>query len=179
MERSLRWLLAGGVAILVLAVGMLVNLWVTGGAPGGQYRGAPGMMQGPWGDQQAAGPMAAMHMGMRGSMHGGGGAEQLPEAPTRPDGLQVEAVLSLQEWRIEPGELAFAPGTQLVLTVRNDGIYPHNFAIPDLGVRLVNLAPGGSRVVRVNLDQPGDFLFLCDIPGHEQLGQRGRLAVSR
>lgn len=99
------------------------------------------------------------------------------------DGLLVSLTMgesfktSIQEWKISPATLTVESGKRLVLTVRNDGTIPHNFAVPGLGVRLIGLAPGDTRQVELNADQPGTYQFLCDIGGHAEAGQRGTLTI--
>lgn len=170
LKRRLLW---AGIGATALAIGMFVSGGfansarpLTNGLRGPMLAG--GMMSGGWGS------MAAMH----GSMMGGGGTEQVPNTPPASDAERVEKVLTIKEWAITPADFQVEKGKHLVLTIRNDGAVPHNFAIPKLGVRLINIAPGSNRIVELNLDQAGTFNYLCDLPGHDQLGQRGTLSVS-
>jgi uncharacterized cupredoxin-like copper-binding protein len=41
----------------------------------------------------------------------------------------------------------------------------------------VSLAPGETKTTTVVFDQPGDYLFICHLPGHEQYGMVGVLRV--
>jgi uncharacterized cupredoxin-like copper-binding protein len=41
----------------------------------------------------------------------------------------------------------------------------------------VSLAPGETRTTTVVFDQPGDYLYICHLPGHEQYGMVGVLHV--
>ena len=37
----------------------------------------------------------------------------------------------------------------------------------------VSLAPGETKTTTVVFDQPGDYLFICHLPGHEAYGMTG------
>ena len=190
MDWKYRWLLSIGAALLVLAGGLAFSgisaraqygraatpwsSWGPGGSsgawgPGGMMRGfgsGPGEVV-PW--------MRDMHNRMWGGNTGG---ELVPSAPAESGARRVEAQVAIREWQMDPAELKVTTGTRLVLTVRNDGDSPHDFAIPGLNLRLVGIAPGTTRTVELNADRAGSYPFLCDIPGHAQLGQRGVLTVT-
>lgn len=186
MSRSYRWFGAVSVVALVLAGVLTVFQWATYRSP---WSGAPGtwgtMMgngrQGSW----AAGPQAVggSYMGGMGGMHawmsGGYGVDQVPSpSPATPPGTQRQDIsVAIREWQMEPGTLTVQTGSRIRLIVTNQGTVAHDFAIADLGLRLVNIAPGDRKVVELDLVKSGAFAFFCDIPGHAQLGQRGVLNV--
>ena len=126
---------------------------------------------------QAAQWMLQMHN----SVWGGAGQEQeqTPQAPAEPGAKRVEASVSVKEWKMDPANLSVAAGSRLVLTIRNDGDSPHHFVIPGLGLHLVDIAPGATRTVELNVDKAGTYPYFCDIPGHAQLGQQGTLTVTQ
>ncbi len=161
-------------ALLGGAVLALAGIFLFGRAALGEaafwtgWCAGPGMMGG------GPGWMQRMHS----SMMQGGGSEAIPEAPARPGAPVVERSVTLREWSLSPGDLQVPAGSRLVLTVRNEGKMAHNLAIPDLGVRLVGIPPGGSRVVELNVEEPGTYTVLCDIPGHAQAGQQGTLTIT-
>lgn len=168
------WIAAGG--LVALLAGGLMFLGTTMADSAG---GASGWASGMMGPGLGRGPRGYGGMMGQGGMMGGwtGGKEQLPDAPARPDAERAQLAVSIQEWKMSPAALTVESGKRLVLTVRNDGTMPHNFAIPGLGVRLVGLAPGDTRQIEVNADQPGTYQYLCDIGGHAQAGQRGTLTI--
>lgn len=137
------------------------SMW-NGPRPGTSWSG-PGMMGGGM---------------MGGGMMGGyGRAEQVPEPTTDPN-VPMEAVaLVISEWAVSPANLKAEAGKRLVLTVKNTGAMAHNLAIPELGVRVVGIAPGASRTVELNPPAVGTYELFCDIPGHAQAGQRGIFTV--
>ena len=188
MKGRYRVALALAAGALVLVAGLAYTSWSQrslGGpygwfgsgfgpsAVGGGYVPGPAMMGGAYGH----GP-AMMGRGYGPGMMGFGGGELVPQAPANPTAARIAGSVSIREWAMQPETVQVSQGKRLVLTVRNDGTMPHNFAIPDLGVRLVGIAPGSSRTVELNVDKAGSFAFFCDLPGHPQLGQRGTLSVS-
>ncbi|BDG61179.1 cupredoxin domain-containing protein [Caldinitratiruptor microaerophilus] len=179
MRRGPWWVVL--VALAALGAAGAVALSGVAGATGwGPGYGRWGFMGG-WG--RGGPPGFGWMRGMRGAMWGRYGpwapasADSVPAAPASPGAERAEVTARIVEWKIEPATVRVQAGRRLVLTVRNDGTVPHNFAIPDLGVRLVDIAPGGSRTVELNADEPGTYEFFCDIPGHAQLGQRGTLEI--
>lgn len=185
MTRKQRWTIFGGAAALVVAGALaLARAPVAAAAwgPGSDVFRQMGQMhaQVHGGDPEAAAQwMAGMHAAMWGGYGpwGSGGTDQVPDAPAKPDAEKVDVTATVTEWKIEPAEIKVEAGKRLVLTVKNEGTVPHNFAIPELDLRLAGIAPGASRTVELNADEPGTYEFLCDIPGHAQLGQRGTLKV--
>lgn len=173
MERAQKWVFAGGLMALALA-GVLIMARTTSlsGGVAPPWSGGSGMMG--WGGMGGGMMGGAMHTAMMG---GSSGTDQVPRVAPRENAEVVNARVSIQEWQMDPGTVRVSSGARLRLTVRNEGTVPHNFAIPDLGVRLVNISPGSSKVVEIDTKKPGAYDFLCDIPGHAQLGQRGTVTI--
>jgi len=182
MSRSYRWLGAVSVVAFILTGVLTVFEWATYGSGWGGALGTWGPMmgngrQGSW----AAGPRTAGwgHMGGMGAwMSGGYGVDQVPSPSPAPGTQRQDVSVAIREWQMEPGTLTAQAGSRIRLIITNQGTTAHNFAIPELGLRLVNIAPGDRKVVELDVVKSGAFAFLCDIPGHAQLGQRGVLSVS-
>lgn len=71
------------------------------------------------------------------------------------------------------------------VTVTNVGIIPHNFGIydmmgvepfPDAEIDRLLLA-GQSASATFTADQAGTFMYVCMVPGHDDLGMRGLFVV--
>ena len=74
-----------------------------------------------------------------------------------------------------PSRVEVAPGTTISLP--NNGAAPHNFAIEQLGV-LVDMPVGGTGQYVVSTDlAPGEYEFICNLPGHAPAGMVGVLVV--
>jgi uncharacterized cupredoxin-like copper-binding protein len=92
---------------------------------------------------------------------------------------------------LSPGPtLTFKMGDVVEMTVHNVGKVPHAWGITDGNVTGANilfnsavgsssnpLPPGGSGSSVFELDQAGDFYYICPVPGHAELGMWGRAVV--
>jgi uncharacterized cupredoxin-like copper-binding protein len=59
--------------------------------------------------------------------------------------------------------------------VMNDGKRAHDFKIA--GRRTKLLQPGKSQTLKVTLEKPGPYKFLCTVTGHAAAGMKGTLRV--
>ena len=189
MERKQRWLWTIGAGVLTLIIGAgLTAVQVQAanrfggrpgwsapapgggpGAPGGPgFRGGPGMGPGfrgrpGMGPGFGGGPGFRGGPGMGPGFRGGpGGGDQVPQAPALPGAERVTASVSIKDGKLVPDTLNVAPNKRLALTITNNDSVTHGFAIPGLGLRLSNLAPGSSRTVELNTDRPGTYPYVTD-----------------
>ncbi|MCL6498731.1 MAG: cupredoxin domain-containing protein [Firmicutes bacterium] len=95
-----------------------------------------------------------------------------PEAG-RPAVQRVE--VRLREFRFEPARVEVQAG-RVELVLRNDGVIPHDFAIPALGVKTEYIAAKKETVVVLEA-KPGTYPFECTVGGHKQAGMHGTLVV--
>ncbi len=107
------------------------------------------------------------------------------ETPARegdvPAGGDVSTLdVALSDFAIEPDLLQAPVGRTLEFRVVNEGQAPHTFAVDTGGgIEATNeLQPGDSATLRVPALQAGDYRIYCSVPGHEDLGMTGSLAVS-
>lgn len=78
-----------------------------------------------------------------------------------------------------PGRViqASAEAGQLVLTSLNDSPIEHNIAVSN-GVEEVGPVVGTGATSEVSVDiEPGEYTFLCTVPGHAEGGMQGILTV--
>ena len=100
------------------------------------------------------------------SAYHGAGAEQAPRV------IAVEA----SRFRFEPAEIRVEPGERVILELSSADRL-HGFHLPAIGVR-ADILPGEKVRVPVQVDEAGEYRFLCDVfcgSGHE--GMTGRLVV--
>ena len=148
-----RWLPLVGVALVAVGVGgMSLQAPVDGWADNGW-----------WG----------MHRGMMGWADGGdvGSSLAQPEDPAAPT-FEIEA----SEFGFRPDRVEIPAGESVNLRLTNNGNLPHDLSVPDLGFRLVAY-PGETAAGGLEVDQPGEYRFLCTVPGHAQAGMKGTLVV--
>ena len=93
-----------------------------------------------------------------------------------------ETSVAMTEYEFEPNDLSVAAGDTIALT--NDGQVPHNMTIVEGeatggGAEVAasdDLAGGESASFAVDAE-PGDYGFLCTIPGHAEDGMVGTIKV--
>lgn len=83
-------------------------------------------------------------------------------------------------WRVgdQPGPtVSFAVTPGATITVVNTGALGHNFSISALGIS-VDPLPGETVTVEIPDDvPPGNYEFICAVPGHAQAGMRGTITI--
>jgi uncharacterized cupredoxin-like copper-binding protein len=75
----------------------------------------------------------------------------------------------------EPDELTIPANTDVAVSLPNEGVTLHNFAIDELGIS-VDIAPGVTEQTVINA-APGTYEFYCNVPGHKEAGMVGTLIV--
>ncbi len=95
-----------------------------------------------------------------------------PEA-ARPAVQRVEVLM--REFKFEPARVEVQAG-RVELVFRNEGVIPHDFAVPALGVKTEYIAAKKEQVVVLDL-KPGTYPFECTIGGHKEAGMHGTLVV--
>jgi probable HAF family extracellular repeat protein len=93
-------------------------------------------------------------------------------------GLREGAVLVvMRDIVFEPTELTIPADTNVTVRLSNEGAAAHSFVVEELGIN-VSLAPGESAEVVINAP-PGEYDFVCDVPGHTEAGMVGTLIVTQ
>ena len=87
--------------------------------------------------------------------------------------------LSVSNFGFSPKELTAKPGEQVTLSVTStDGA--HTLMFDDPAMTAVNLAINPLKTVATTFNAPtkkGEYVFRCDIPGHTERGESGRLII--
>ena len=100
-----------------------------------------------------------------------------PIKPKPSNSMNVE----LSEWAIFPANNGIPVGA-IRITVINKGEFSHNLVIKNGNTEMArtpNFTKAESpKVLEVDL-QPGNYTWLCDIPGHAEQGMTGTLNVSK
>ncbi|MCS7234489.1 MAG: cupredoxin domain-containing protein [Armatimonadetes bacterium] len=81
----------------------------------------------------------------------------------------------MREFKFEPAQLEVRAG-RVELVLRNEGLIPHDLAIPALGVKTEYIAAKKAKVLVLDL-KPGTYSFECTVGGHKQAGMHGTLVV--
>lgn len=92
--------------------------------------------------------------------------------------IEIVATDEAGQFRFSPDRIEVAAGQQVTVRVVNRGASAHDFAVPDLGVETGLIDPGQEKTITFTApSNPGEYRFICTVPGHEQLGMHGVLAV--
>lgn len=108
-------------------------------------------------------------------------------------GGDASATISIHFSRFSPAEVVGTAGVPIRITLVNTDPIDHEWLVGDAafherhrtgteahhGARPteVSLAPGSTETTTVRFDQPGEYLFICHLPGHEAYGMVGVLRV--
>jgi uncharacterized cupredoxin-like copper-binding protein len=118
----------------------------------------------------------AEETGDAGAAAGTAAADAGADAAT--EGAETGTALEVLSYDIyfDPTELMITANTDVTVTLPNDGVTLHNFAIDELGID-VDIAPGATEEVVINAPA-GTYEYYCNVPGHKQAGMKGTLTVS-
>ncbi len=102
-------------------------------------------------------------------------ATPVAEAPQAADGSMPTETIGMYDIYFEPRRIIIPANTDVRLILDNRGEAPHSFDLKEQDI-LVAVEPKTSAEVVVNLP-PGNYKFICDVPGHKQVGMNGALVV--
>ena len=95
------------------------------------------------------------------------------QAPAAASSGPIE--LDMVDIAFDPTALEIPANTPVTVTLKNTGVLPHNFSIPDQNIS-VDVAAGATGEVTLNLPA-GTYQYDCDEPGHKEAGMVGTLTV--
>jgi plastocyanin len=107
-----------------------------------------------------------------------GALAQTP-APAGPaDGAEPQEIrIVATEFRFAPAKVRVTAGQRVTVILDNsDGETEHGISFPALGLRLQAKAGEIARKT-AEFDKPGQYDFVCDLPGHREAGMEGTLVV--
>ena len=105
----------------------------------------------------------------------------------------ADATIVVRYSRFEPDVLSVRAGQPITFTLRNDDPIEHVWIVGPPQVHAahrtgteayhdarpdeVTLPPYATRTTTLTFDRPGEYLFVCHLPGHEAYGMTGLLRV--
>lgn len=117
----------------------------------------------------------------------GGGAITEPvtggtaEEATEEGEAMVEEVREVSvegdEYAFSPPSLILAAGETVRLTFTNNGSFPHNLTIDELGVATKTILGGQSDTVEFTVEETGVYTYYCSVGNHRALGMEGELTA--
>jgi plastocyanin len=100
------------------------------------------------------------------------GGDQGQGGQQPPATLEVDMV----DIAFNPKELTIPANTDVTINLVNSGAATHNFTLESQGITSGDYAGGQTGTLTLNLP-PGDYEYVCTIPGHKEAGMVGILHV--
>lgn len=109
-----------------------------------------------------------------------------PEAPqqsnpTSPTALPSAAIkLNVSSSGYSPNQFTVKAGDPITLSVTAADNQTHVFAFDDasLSAIAIGVAPGETRAITFNAPARGEYSFRCNVPGHTERGETGKMIVN-
>lgn len=105
----------------------------------------------------------------------------------------TEATIAIHFSKFSQGRLTVPAGTPVTIVIENQDPIEHEWIVGDAATHArhrtgtepyhdgvpteVSLRPFESKTTAVVFDQPGDYSFVCHLPGHEAYGMKGTVRV--
>jgi uncharacterized cupredoxin-like copper-binding protein len=105
----------------------------------------------------------------------------------------TKIAITMTDFQFQPNAFTVPAGQEITLSAKNDGGVVHSFVIMNKGQSAgteftaedqpnvywqVEIQPGGSIDTTFTAPpDPGDYEFVCHVPGHVQAGMVGKLTV--
>jgi plastocyanin len=101
----------------------------------------------------------------------------------------TEVTIVGKKMEFSPSEFSANAGDEITITFKNEGRLPHNIGVmkkgssvedfdkEDLIVLSETIQGGNSIDVSFTIDNPGEYTFVCNIPGHARAGMTGTLVI--
>jgi uncharacterized cupredoxin-like copper-binding protein len=93
------------------------------------------------------------------------------------DASATDVTVVARDNRFTPSEIAVTSGGWVSLTLQNEDAYFHDLEVEGLANVDVGARGDSTGRIRVRLDRPGTYEFICTVPGHAEAGMRGTLSV--
>jgi uncharacterized cupredoxin-like copper-binding protein len=103
------------------------------------------------------------------------------------------ATIAMHYSKFEAPEIVVQPGEPITITLRNDDPIEHEWMVGDAAMHErhrtgtepyhdsvpteVTVPALSSRETTVTFERPGQYLYICHLPGHEQYGMVGVVTV--
>jgi nitrite reductase (NO-forming) len=81
------------------------------------------------------------------------------------------------EYAFAPATITAKVGQPVTVMFKNNGTYPHNFTIAELGVHSETIQPGQQTTVTFTPTKVGSYTYECTVPGHADRGMKGTVTV--
>ena len=93
------------------------------------------------------------------------------------DASAVKVDLVAQDLRFSRDVIEVPAGATVLLTFTNEDPVVHDWMVDGLANVEAPARPGQTQQVRFRIDKPGDYRYICTMPGHAEAGMVGTLVV--
>lgn len=101
--------------------------------------------------------------------------------PTATEGAMMTDVTEIKvsgsEFKFTPDTLSVKKGDKVKIVFQNDGKFPHDLKIDELGVTTKVINPGQSDSVEFTVGKSGTFTMYCSVDAHRQKGMEGTVTA--
>lgn len=81
------------------------------------------------------------------------------------------------DFAFSPSTISVRTGDSVSVTFKNEGKFPHNFSVTELGVSGKTIQPGATDTVTFTADKAGTYKYLCTVGNHADKGMVGTITV--
>jgi uncharacterized cupredoxin-like copper-binding protein len=89
----------------------------------------------------------------------------------------TSVAITARDVAFTPDRLEVPAGGFVVVSLTNEDPVFHDWEVEGLANVDVGARPGQTATIRFRIDEPGDYRFICTVPGHVEAGMAGTLAV--
>jgi len=95
------------------------------------------------------------------------------------DFVRVEESITIEasEFRFEPSRLEIPVGTEVAITLENEGAIAHNLFVVEPEKQTTTIQSSNETSFTVEFAETGTYAFHCNVPGHKEAGMRGTIRV--
>ena len=99
------------------------------------------------------------------------------DGPVDPDAPIMH--VSAREFGYETATTEVTAGQPFSIQISNDGVLEHDITFAGLeGQFGLHVQPGENDIATFSIDEAGEYVYYCTIPGHREAGMTGTLMVS-
>lgn len=80
------------------------------------------------------------------------------------------------EFAFEPDRIKADKNRPIRLVLKNQGVLSHNIRFPGLEKKTDTIQSGSETEIFLS-PEPGEYTFICSVPGHKNAGMQGVLVV--
>ena len=101
----------------------------------------------------------------------------MPGMPAYADEAKQVEIIS-EEFSFSPKKIEVQADQELHITLANHGALAHNITFKDKAVATDTIQGDEKTTTTVTFSEPGQYEFICSVPGHANAGMKGQVVVN-